>query len=440
MTEEGRCRRCRECRGCRVHHAIRVLLVLLVALVPTAACGKRGNPLPPLQRIPSAPGEFSVVRIDRDVYVRMIAPMTNIDGAGPADAGRVELYAVTADRAPTFDEPEELRKRATQVASQVVRRPLPPPPPVKEGLPPIPLPPPGPGVDQGVAIAFREPLTAESQKPVELPRDRRPTPPGIVSPLIAPPGGGAPQRYYWAVSVSSRGRYGPPTAVAAVPLGTTSSAPSQPQITVQEQSVTIRWQPPADVRGGVEPTPEGLLPSRPILQGPPPTTYDVYEAPREAPANASPDAPTPLTNAPIGALEFAQSGIKLGTERCFVVRAVDILAGIHVRGPASPIGCASFADTFAPTAPGTLQAVGVSGRINLIWLPSGSADVAGYVVLRGEGPGATLTPLMKQPIAGTTYADESVRPGVAYVYAVVALDRAGNASAESNRVEETARQ
>lgn len=416
--------------------------ILLLALTLTTACGKRGNPLPPLQRIPRAPGEFSAVRVDRDVYVRMIAPTTNVDGAGPADAGRVELYAITADQAPRFDEPEALRKRATLVVSQPVRRPLPPPPPGKEGLPPIPLPPPGPGVDQGAAIAVREPLTAESEKPVALPVDRPEgtAAPGIEAPLIAPADGGAPQRYYWAVSVSPRGRYGPPTAVVAVPLGPTSSAPSQPQITVVEQSATIRWQPPADVRGGVEPTPEGLLPSRRLVPGPPPTTYDVYEAPREAPVNASPNAPTPLTKAPIGALEFSQSGITLGTERCFVVRPVDILAGTHVRGPASPIGCASFADTFPPAPPGTLQAVAVSGRINLIWLPSPAADVAGYVVLRGEAPGATLTPLMKQPIAGTTFADDTTRPGVTYVYAVVAVDKAGNASPESNRVEETARQ
>jgi hypothetical protein len=414
--------------------------ILLLALVLTTACGKRGNPLPPLQRTPGAPGDFSIARFDDNVFVRMIAPTTNVDGAGPADVARVELYAITAPRVPTFDEPEELRTRATLVGSQVVRRPLPPPPPVKEGLPPIPLPPPGPGVDQGEVIALREVLSAETRAAVMLPEPPGTRAASLEAALIAPADGGAPQRYYYAVSVSPRGRYGPPTALVAVPLGPTSSAPSQPMITVEEQSATIRWKPSGDVRGAAAPTPEGLLASRPILPGPPPTTYDVYEVPREQPANPPPHAPTPLTKAPVGGLEFVQSGITLGTERCYVVRPVDILAGTHVRGPASPVTCASFADTFAPVPPGTLQAVAVSGRINLIWLPSAAGDVVGYVVLRGEGPDATLTPLMKQPIAGTTYADESVRPGVAYVYAVVAVDKAGNASTLSNRVEETARQ
>ena len=425
------------CRGCC---APVVLYTLAIAL--SLACGKKGNPLPPLQRIPATPGDFSVVRFDDQVFVRMTAPTTNVDGVGPSDVSRVELYAITAERTPTFDEPEDLRRLATLVASEVVRRPLPPPPPVKEGMPPIPLPPPGPGVDQGAALAFRETLTAETKAAKPLPASDTTTAAAtnLVGPLLAPPDGGLPQRYYYSVSVSARGRYGPPTALVAVPLGSTSSAPSQPQITVDEQSATIRWQPPSDVRGGVEPTPEGLLASRPIVPAPPPTTYDVYEVPREPPVNGSSEAPAPLTKAPVGPLEFVQKGITLGSERCFVVRAVDSLAGTHVRGPASPVGCASFADTFPPTPPGTLQAVAVTGRINLIWLPSGSADAAGYVVLRGEGADATLTPLMKQPIPGTTYADDTVRPGTAYVYAVVAVDKAGNASKESNRVEETARQ
>jgi fibronectin type 3 domain-containing protein len=79
--------------------------------------------------------------------------------------------------------------------------------------------------------------------------------------------------------------------------------------------------------------------------------------------------------------------------------------------------------------------------INLIWEPSSAADLAGYLVLRADAAaGAALAPLMKEPIAATTYADTAVQPGVRYIYAVVAVDKAGNRSAESNRQEETARQ
>jgi fibronectin type 3 domain-containing protein len=48
---------------------------------------------------------------------------------------------------------------------------------------------------------------------------------------------------------------------------------------------------------------------------------------------------------------------------------------------------------------------------------------------------------MTEPIKETTYRDTTVKPGVRYVYAVVAVDTASpqNVSAQSNRVEETAR-
>ena len=148
--------------------------------------------------------------------------------------------------------------------------------------------------------------------------------------------------------------------------------------------------------------------------------------------------PKPLTPAPLGGLEFTQTPITLGAERCFFVRPVDIINGVHVRGPASPIACNPFTDTFAPAAPSSLGSAATSGAINLIWEPSPATDVVGYIVLRGTGD-APLTPLMKEPVASTTYTDTSVQLGVRYIYAVVAVDKAGNRSVESNRQEETAR-
>lgn len=410
--------------------------------VLACGCGKRGNPLPPLQRIPAAPGDFAVIRIDRDVYARFTVPAVNVDGAGPADVARVELYALTAERLPDVEDPADLRELATLVGRETVRRPLPPPPPPKPGMPAIPLPPPGPGVDPGAAVVMREALTADSLTPVALPEpdSAAAARSAIVGPLVAPPAGAGPVRYYFAVAVSPRGRYGPPTHLAPAPLGATSAAPPAPEITVDERSATIRWQPPADARGAETPVAENLLPSKPLVPGPPATTYDVYEVTPSRTADAAPVAvPAPLTPAPVGALEFVASDITLGTERCFVVRPVDILAGVHVRGPASPAVCASFADTFPPAPAADLVAVAVSGGISLIWNPSPAPDLAGYLVLRGEGPGATLSPLMTDAIAGTTYTDNAVRPGAQYSYAVVAVDKAGNRSTPSNTVEETAR-
>src|SRR5690606_25106483 len=156
----------------------------------------KGNPLPPLQRIPSAPLELTVSRVHDAVYVRYVVPTTNIDGASPADVARVELYAITLAGSPAAlqtIEPADLRKKATLVASERVRRPIPPPPPAPEGVPPFPAPPPAPGVDQGTAVVVREPLTPDLAVPVTLPDpvsrsdDRRDE--FVPRPLVAPPPG-----------------------------------------------------------------------------------------------------------------------------------------------------------------------------------------------------------------------------------------------------------
>jgi fibronectin type 3 domain-containing protein len=54
-------------------------------------------------------------------------------------------------------------------------------------------------------------------------------------------------------------------------------------------------------------------------------------------------------------------------------------------------------------------------------------------------PNGTFVPLTPDPIKETTFNDTTVKPGVRYAYVVVAVDRANNQSAPSNRVEEAGR-
>jgi hypothetical protein len=82
------------------------------------------------------------------------------------------------------------------------------------------------------------------------------------------------------------------------------------------------------------------------------------------------------------------------------------------------------------------------GGISLIWEPNGEPDLAGYLVLRGEASDATLQPLTPTTIVEPRFRDTHTSSGKKYVYAVVAVDShlpVPNVSAESARVEETAR-
>jgi hypothetical protein len=120
---------------------------------------------------------------------------------------------------------------------------------------------------------------------------------------------------------------------------------------------------------------------------------------------------------------------------------VSASGGVTIEGALSAEACVTPADVFAPAAPARLDAVPTPGQISLIWEANAEKDLAGYLVLRGEAPDGALKPITPAPIRETSYRDETVMPGVRYIYAIVAVDSAQppNVSPQSPRVEETAR-
>jgi hypothetical protein len=438
----------------------------LALLVVAVACGKKGPPLAPFVRVPAAVGNVTAQRVGSDIYLSFPVPSTNVDGQQPADIAALEVYAVTATRPPAT---EEQRDVATLIATVPVRPILPELPPSANGSPPPPLPV-LPGVDRGSTAVVREAVTAETLTPVTLPEQQRSegteteaedTEAVPFGPLVAPPPTQLPRRHYFVVGVSPRGRKSDPSTPLSVALETGSSAPGAPKIDYIESQMTVTWTPPPDARAStfllppapVKPTnasPKNVTPPAPPLAPLPArslgftteaTTYNLYAIP----ANASPadpydvKVPAPLTPQPLAVTEHVIPNVIFGVEQCFEVRAVDRVAGAQVLSPASPRTCITPKDTFPPAAPRSLAVIAVSGAINVIWDANSERDLAGYLVLRGEAPGDTLQPITQEPVAAATYRDETVKPGVRYLYSVVAVDRAGNRSGESNRQEETAR-
>lgn len=443
--------------------------LVLLAVIFVAACGKKGPPLAPFARVPAPVDTVTAQRIGDDVYVSFPVPKANVDGQQPADIASLEVYAITATSPPETDEQREL---ATLVATLPVQPILPELPPAAAGveLPPIPAP---PGVDRAAPVVVRETLTADKRVAIALPPkpgtldavaslDQEPWP----GPLLAPAATESPRRFYFVIGVSPRGRKAPASVPVPVPLDAASSAPAAPQVAVTETAMTITWSPSAEARSGaflappapvVGPAPKNasaanltpptpvipLLPARSLGFQSEATTYHLFEVPPAA-AVENPFAiplPTPLTPQPLAVTEHIIKGVTFGAERCFVVRPVERMAGAVVMGPASPRTCVTPADTFAPAAPRSLAAIAGEGVISLIWDPNSEADLAGYLVLRGDAPGDTLRAITPEPVTATTYRDTTARAGVRYVYVVVAVDRAipQNVSPQSNRVEESAR-
>jgi fibronectin type 3 domain-containing protein len=88
-------------------------------------------------------------------------------------------------------------------------------------------------------------------------------------------------------------------------------------------------------------------------------------------------------------------------------------------------------DTFPPSPPPGLTAIGGSGFIALSWESGGESDLAGYKVWRRGDRKGEFVLLASLTVAESAFQDTMVEKGILYEYAITALDTAGNESRRS---------
>jgi hypothetical protein len=385
---------------------------------------------------PEPPNTIVARRLGDTVYLQMKVPSRSAAGTGPYSIDHIDVYAVTL--APGAEPPAN--RDLLKPEHVIAKIPIAPPPDPEAPEPDTPEERPHPGdtvtfVEKLTPAALTPQVITKPPKVEKAPKTPKTPPAAPLIPLPAAPAVPPPPvgplvltRLYVLQGVSSKRHAGSPSARLEVPL-LSAPGPARPGRTApawDETSVTVSWEAPAsasDEAPGVQ--------------------YNVYEVPAagSAPVAISVSAPVPLNPKPLDQTTFTHDGAAPGKERCFVVRSVATVGTALIESdPSDPI-CVTPRDTFAPAAPKNLQAVGSAGVVNLIWDANTESDLGGYLVLRGEAPGDTLQPLTPEPIKETRYQDRSTRPGVTYVYAIVAVDRTTppNRSAPSNRVQETAR-
>ena len=97
-----------------------------------------------------------------------------------------------------------------------------------------------------------------------------------------------------------------------------------------------------------------------------------------------------------------------------------------------------FEDRFPPAPPVELVALPETGEVRLVWKPSPSPDVAGYLVYRADFTGEYRV-LRDAPVATLEFRDTGLQSGQTYRYRVTALDGEGNESPPSETVEASPR-
>jgi hypothetical protein len=375
-----------------------------LALCALASCGKKGPPLPPLHIVPDMVTEVVARRVGDEVRIRFVLPAKNANGPNPVNLSRVDVFAVTLAPGAAAPPNREFLSQKFLVGRIDAE------PPAVEGQPagaedPRPAP--------GEPAAFVEKLTPAVLTPQVTVKPEPPADPAAAAAAAAEPAAQAPTRLYAIRGAARNGRPGQPSARIQVPLGDLPQPPASFTVDFDEKALKLSWVPPVVSEGGK------------------PLQFNIY----------TPTGAQPINTKPVAAPAFERAGVEFGKEECFVVRAVEQHGAVQIESDPTPAQCVTPQDRFPPIAPKGLVAVASAGAVNLIWEANADPDLGGYLVLRGEAPGDTLQPVTASPIQDTTYRDTSVTPGVRYVYAIVAVDQAKppNVSAQSERVEETAR-
>lgn len=348
-------------------------------------------------------------------------------------------------------------------------------------MPPVPRPPEGKAAagpvetleTPGTVNFDMAPVRLYAVVPVSRSRGRRgrftgPIRVPLAEPLAAPE---KPELSYTAAAVSLKWP-GLPEAVAPAPAVVTSPAavvtpPVEAGPLKAETEGTVDLFSDVETEGTANP-PFPQAATAPAGKAPPPPAprfgYNVYEVGAGGlPSDLSPEARSakgeaanskveaapaakegatvPLNAALLTTPVFSDPRVEFGTERCYVVRRVEMVSAIAIESAPSAAACVTPVDTFPPEPPKALQSIATGASVSLLWESNTDADLGGYLVLRGEAPGDKLAPLMAAPIADTSFVDNTVARGRTYVYEVVAVDKStpANQSAPSNRVEEAIR-
>jgi hypothetical protein len=376
------------------------ILGVLASLV-VLACGKKGDPQPPLPRGPRAVSDLAIEQEGDDAVLTFSFPDRLLTGAPLTDLEAIEIYRVVKPP-PELTAPRPAGGSSGPTSTGAAGA--------------VHLPGAGQRREATNVRLAEEAFYRQAQRVASL-----------SLPAIADATRGASVEYrdsllplfsaerkadplaYAVVSVRRGGERSPLSNIVTIAPDVAPEAPVLLPAIPEEGRVCLEWLPPEkDVLG------------RPVeLAG-----YRVYRRPL-----SQEEYEQPLNTKPVLGTSYVDTGAPYGVPLAYTVRAV-LAKNPKVEGlPAEelPVLCR---DVFPPPPPARVDALSEGSLVRLLWDPVDASDLAGYLVFRAEGDGPPER-LTKDPITDPFFNDETARPGKRYRYTVKSVDRAGNESTPS---------
>jgi hypothetical protein len=374
-----------------------LLGAFFVAPLLFSACGKKGDPSPPLPRGPNAIKDLSVEQEGGEALLAFTYPDRLLNGQPLTDLESIEIYRLAGATASTgkprpgsssggvsssgggatlSSAPGGAARRAA-TAARVAEQGF-----YRDAVAVAKL-----SVGEianrthGATILYRDPLLS------------------LLTESKTPPSLG-----YAAVSVRRTGERSPLSNIAILAPAIPPGPPVILSITPEEGRICLDWLPP-----------ETDMTGKPARIG----GYKVY---RRQLSDDAYDAP--LTPSPLSGTSYVDTSAPYAGPLVYTVRAT-LPGKPRIEGLPAIEAAIDYRDVYPPPAPRRLDALSEGRIVRLAWDPVPASDLAGYLVYRAEGDGAPVQ-LTPQPIKESFMTDEAVKPGTRYRYTVRAIDTTGN--------------
>jgi len=371
------------------------LASLSLALAIGAACGKKGDPQPPVPRGPHAIADLKVEQEGLDAVLAFSYPDRLLSGLPLTDLAAIEIYRVTdppptlvspapapSGPAPKTDEAPAAGARRTALNARLAEEAFYREAKKIDTLPIAAL----AQRTRGASILYRDPLGT----------------------LLA--SGKAPSLLGYAVVAVRRGGERSPLSNAAtlapdIPPG----PPIILAVTSEESRICLEWsEPDSDDLG-----------RRPAKVG----GFFVYRRTLD-----EDEYGPPLNNIPIVGTSFIDAPPPFA-RLVYTVRAT-LPDKPKIEGPPAIEAGVDHRDIYPPSAPARLDALSEGKLVRLVWDPVAAGDLAGYAVYRAEGTGE-FTRLTPDLVKESFFNDTTAQSGRRYRYVVKAVDTTGNESRPS---------
>ena len=347
------------------------LIIGLILSVLAGACGKVGEPLPPLSTIPRPILDLMVQQECQKMMLSWTMPQFNVDGSSAGTISAINIFRLIRhrdDSSPNFF--------SVNLDSSPWK-----------------------------SVQFRELNDQNAQGKlvfVDLLEDLKPE--EIIDREVS----------YALDVLNNKQKSSGFSNVVTLPIFPVPLPPKNLNFGLNERFIEVRWLP----------SDKGIDDSKVMFE----VKFNLYRSVQSGVYES-----TPINSTPISENYFRDQSTSLGKKTYYKVRAVVKTPYGVIESQGSDEASIINNDIYPPTIPKQITIVSTQTSLDIIWFPNSEIDIAGYHIYRKEKESRFIR-ISSDLVRQTSFSDSTVRKGTTYFYKVTAIDQSKNESGYSEVV------